>query len=156
MKSCRAPKIPERVLKILSVVGYAGMVAGMVGLLALRAAVSPSPFGVSLQVAAVALLVWARLTFGRRSYHLAANPTEGGLVTWGPYRYIRHPIYSAICLFILVAVVGRWSWQTALWGGLVLGSLLVRIFCEETLVTARYPEYTQYAARTWRIIPLIY
>jgi protein-S-isoprenylcysteine O-methyltransferase Ste14 len=39
---------------------------------------------------------------------------------------------------------------------LVLASAVMRIFCEEALVTARYPEYAQYAATTWRMIPYVY
>ena len=65
------------------------------------------------------LILWARVTFGRRSFHVVANPTEGGLVTSGPYRYIRHPIYAAICLFTWVGVAAHWSWSSALCGGLI-------------------------------------
>jgi protein-S-isoprenylcysteine O-methyltransferase Ste14 len=33
---------------------------------------------------------------------------------------------------------------------------MLRIFCEETLVAARYPEYAQYKATTWRMIPYVF
>jgi hypothetical protein len=38
----------------------------------------------------------------------------------------------------------------------VLGCALLRIFCEEVMVAARYPEYRQYAATTWRMVPYIF
>ena len=50
----------------------------------------------------------------------------------------------------------HWSWSLGLCLGLILGSALLRIFCEETLVAARYPEYAQYSATTWRMIPYVY
>ena len=53
-----------------------------------------------LQLLGLALMIWARLTFGLRSFRFAANPTQGGLVTKGPYRYIRNPIYAAAWLII--------------------------------------------------------
>ena len=53
-------------------------------------------------------------------------------------------------------VVAHWSWASGLQGGLVVGSALLRIFCEEVMVTARYPEYRQYAATTWRMIPYVF
>jgi hypothetical protein len=67
------------------------------------------PIAIALQLIAVALMVLARVTFGRRSFHAAANPTAGGLVTTGPYRIIRHPI-SAACLFGWGPIVVQWSW----------------------------------------------
>src|SRR5881394_4210863 len=142
-------------LKTLSLAGYIVMLAGLLGLAAMRAILSASRWGIALQVAALVLGVWARVTFGRRSFHVAANPTEGGLVTWGAYRYIRHPIYSAICVFVFAVVAGHLSWETGVCAGLVVGSLVMRMLCEETLLAARYPEYRQYAARTWRIIPYV-
>jgi len=143
-------------LKSLSIIGYLGMIGGVLGLLATHSLFSSSPLVISIQVLAFVLFLWARVTFGRRSFHLMANPTEGGLVTTGPYRHIRHPIYAAFCLFTSAGVAAHWSWSVALCGGLVIGSALIRIFCEESLVAARYPEYAQYSARTWRMIPFVY
>src|SRR5436189_4329356 len=143
-------------LKTLSIVGYFGMFGGLLGLVALRAALSVSPFVIAVQVASLLLAVWARVTFRRRSFHVAANPTEGGLVTGGPYHFIRHPIYTAICAFTVAGVAANWSWAAGASGGLVIGSLVMRMFCEEKLVAERYPEYQQYAANTWRMIPYVY
>jgi protein-S-isoprenylcysteine O-methyltransferase Ste14 len=143
-------------LKAFSVLGYLVMVSGVVGLLFLGGLFSSSPFVIAPQAAAVLLLLWARVVFGRRSFHAAANPTAGGLVTWGPYRYIRHPIYTAMCVFAGAAVAGHFSWRTGICGAVVLGGALLRMHCEEILVTAQYPEYTQYAARTRRMVPYVY
>ena len=84
-------------LKTLSIIGYLGMIGGLFGLVVTQALLSNSPFVIAVQVMAVLLFGWARVVFGRRSYHVMANPTQGGLVTSGPYRYIRHPIYTAFC-----------------------------------------------------------
>ena len=142
--------------KSLSVVGYLGMVGGLLGLVAMRGLFSASPLVISMQVAAALLMVWARLTFGRRSFHAVANPTEGGLVTSGPYRYIRHPIYTAVCVFAGAGVAAHRSWIGALCGGAILGGAVVRMIIEEALIAARYPEYVQYKARTWRMIPYLF
>jgi protein-S-isoprenylcysteine O-methyltransferase Ste14 len=143
-------------LKTLSVIGYIGMVGGLLVLLAMRRLFSSSPLVISLQVVALLLFLWARVKFGRRSYHVVADPTAGGLMTDGPYRHIRHPIYASMCLFTVAGVAGRWSWTSGLCAALVLASAIIRILCEEALVTARYPEYAQYAATTWRLIPYVY
>ena len=143
-------------LKVLSIIGYLTMIGGMIALFATGNLFSFSPWVIAPQAGAFVLLLWARLAFGRRSFHLAANPTEGGLVTSGPYRYIRHPIYSAVCLFIGAGAVAHWSWSAGLCGTLVLAGAVLRIYCEEPMVAARYPEYAQYKARTWRMLPYVY
>src|SRR5258706_93783 len=116
-------------LKTLSIIGYLGMITGFLGLLVMRMLFSSLPLVILAQAVALLLFVWARVTFGWRSYHLVANPTKGGLVTGGPYRYIRHPIYAAFCLFIIAADIAHPSWTTGLWAGLVLGCAMLRIFC---------------------------
>ena len=77
-------------------------------------------------------------------------------MTGGPYRYVRHPIYAAMCVFALAGVAAHCSWIAGLCGGIVLASAVIRILCEEALVAARYPEYSHYAATTWRMIPYVY
>jgi protein-S-isoprenylcysteine O-methyltransferase Ste14 len=146
----------SRRLKTLSLIGYFVMIGGMVALIVSRNVFSASPWVIVPQAGAVLLLLWARFAFGRRSFHVAANPTSGGLVTTGPYRHIRHPIYTAVSVFSVAGVLGNWFWTSGLMGGLVVGSVLLRMFCEEKLVTARYPEYRQYATTTWRMIPYVF
>lgn len=142
--------------KAFSAAGYLAMVGGLLGLVFSRNLFSASPFVLAPQALAVLLMLWARFTFGRRSFHAVANPTEGGLVTTGPYRFIRHPIYTAVCLFVLPAVIAHWSVVSVVCGILVLAAALLRIFLEEKMLIARYPEYRQYAARTPRMLPLIF
>jgi protein-S-isoprenylcysteine O-methyltransferase Ste14 len=113
------------------------------------------PISASLQVAGLLLMIWARLTFGVRSFHYAANPTQGGLVTSGPYRYIRNPIYAAAWLILWVGVAVHWSVPNALLGVVIGAGLAVRIACEEKLLRAAYPEYEEYARRTARLIPFL-
>jgi protein-S-isoprenylcysteine O-methyltransferase Ste14 len=143
-------------MKALSVVGYLVMVGGLLGLIFSGNLFSPSPWVVAPQAAAVGLITWARITFGRRSFHVAANPTEGGLVTTGPYRLIRHPIYTAVCLFTLPGVIAHWSMAAGLLGMAVMASALLRIFLEERMLVVRYPEYREYAANTARMIPSLF
>ena len=115
--------------------------------------------GIAAQIAAVLLMVWARLTFGRRSFHAAANPTAGGLVTWGPYRYWRHPIYAAILLFVWVGIHSQHSppsLPAILLAGVATLMTAVRIQAEETLLRSAYPEYATYEKKTKRIIPFVF
>ena len=78
------------------------MVLGLLALIVMRRLLSPSWVVIILQTLGTALMIWARVTFGRRSFHLAANPTEGGLVTTGPY-----PIHPTPYLYRCL-LVGRW------------------------------------------------
>jgi protein-S-isoprenylcysteine O-methyltransferase Ste14 len=132
------------------------MMGGLLGLLALHSLFSTHPLVILVQAMAFVLFLWARLTFGRRSFHAAANPTEGGLVTNGPYRYIRHPIYTALCLFTSAGAAGHWHWLAGLCAVWIIALAILRIKCEEELVVALYPEYVQYAATTWRMVPYVY
>ena len=143
-------------LKALSAVALLLMIGALLGLIATRSLFSPAPIVIAAQVAAVALIVWARTTFGRRSFHATADPTEGGLVTTGPYRFIRHPIYTAICLFAFAGVLANISLIAAGVGLLLFLGALTRMVAEEHLLLRRYPEYAQYAAKTKRMLPFIF
>jgi protein-S-isoprenylcysteine O-methyltransferase Ste14 len=94
-------------LRTRSVVATLLLVVTLVLLLEGHMLLARVPAAIGLQVAAVALMAWARVTFGLRSFHAAANPTAGGLVTHGPYRYWRHPIYAATLLFVWAGLLGQ-------------------------------------------------
>ena len=142
-------------LKRVSIGATAVLPVAMVGLLVRHALFATSLGLVVVQVLAVILVIWARFTFGMRSLHYAANPTDGGLVTSGPYRFVRHPIYAAILFFVWAGVTSRTTLLDVGLRILVSAVTAVRIVAEERLVTARYPGYVAYAARTRRVIPFL-
>lgn len=140
----------------LSIVGFAVAVLA-IAWMAMRSVVfCNEPAGIVVQVLAAALMGWARITFGRRSFHAAANPTQGGLVSHGPYRYWRHPIYAAILYFVWAAAVCHRGKTTAWVGALVITlGLALRMAMEERLLRQEMPGYAEYAARTKRVIPFV-
>ena len=141
---------------VLSSLGFVLMALGLVVLYLTGGLLSPSPIVISFQIAAILLMVWARITFGSRSFHFSASPTQGGLVTTGPYHYVRHPIYTAGMIVALAGIAGNWSITNALLGFVVLAGGIIRILCEEHLLLLEYPEYTEYSTRTSRIIPFVF
>jgi len=143
-------------LRVYSVAGYGIMVLALILLIFVRGLFSSLVVVIAVQILAAMLMVWARVTFGSRSFHFAADATKGGLVTTGPYKYIRHPIYAAVLLFTVAGVLGNFSWLNAGLFVLLCFGVGIRIFCEERLVQIEYPEYTEYAGRTKRIIPLVF
>lgn len=139
--------------KWLSLLGFAAIVVSALLLLQRQELFSRAPRAIALQIAAALLMVWARLTFGMRSFHADAGPTAGGLVTSGPYRFLRHPIYFAILLFIWVGVIAHFSPLAVSLGALATAGAILRLLCEERLLRAQYPEYRDYAGRTKRLLP---
>lgn len=142
--------------RTVSIAALALMAGGFVGLVLTYSLFSPNPAVIGVQAAATALMLWARLAFGIRSFHAPANPTAGELVTRGPYAFVRNPIYTAACAFAIAGGAAHPSWTTLGFVLLVVTGALVRIFAEERALRARYPEYADYARRTKRLVPYLF
>ena len=128
-----------------------------VGSLLLRHALfANNPIAILIQVLAGLLMLWARLTLGWRSFHAAANPTSGGVITKGPYHLFRHPIYAAILYFMWAGVLSHGSALNMLLAAVATAMIAVRMASEERLLVGRYPEYAAYASRTKRVIPFLF
>lgn len=67
--------------------------------------VSFNPIAIIIQILAFGLMIWARITFGFKSFHASANTSKGKLATSGPYMWLRHPIYAAIIYFFLACII---------------------------------------------------
>ncbi len=143
-------------LKVLSLWATVVLIGCVIALGALRSILGTGPITIAIQVAAIVLMIWARLTFGMRSFHATANPTEGGLVCTGAYRYVRHPIYAAVFYFLWAGVAAHLSLKVVLIGLLATAMLGVRIWSEESFLTAAYPEYAVYSRKTARVLPFLF
>jgi protein-S-isoprenylcysteine O-methyltransferase Ste14 len=137
------------------VLAFALMVSGLAWLMIRHEILGRTWTAMACQVLAVLLMIAARLTFGRRSFHAAANPTAGGLVTTGPYRFWRHPIYAAVLYFMWAAALDYHSAPAVAAAMLATIGAAVRMYAEETFLVTAYPDYAAYSARTARVIPFV-
>jgi len=143
-------------LKFASILGYGMAALVLIILVLLKSILAVGFVAVIVQVLAVLLMIWARFTFGRRSFHATADPTEGGLITSGPYHYLRHPIYAAVIYFLWAGILSHLTLLNVILGIVGTIGLFIRIFAEEHLLNKGYPGYSEYARRTKRIIPYIF
>jgi protein-S-isoprenylcysteine O-methyltransferase Ste14 len=113
--------------------------------------------GVVLYAGGGALRIWPVFVLGRRFSGLVAIQPEHKLVTSGPYRYLRHPSYLGLLVYVLGWGLAFRSWAGVVLAGLLLPPLLARIAAEERLLQSQFgAEYDAYRARTSRMIPGIY
>jgi protein-S-isoprenylcysteine O-methyltransferase Ste14 len=117
---------------------------------------SSNPVVIAGQLLGLALIMYARITFGRQRFNISATPAEGPLLRRGPYRVIRHPMYTGASLLLLVTIIGHLSPFTAVIGILILIIIPWRINLEESQLKATYPDYAEYATRTKKLIPFVY
>ena len=131
----------------------------MIGAIILLAATgrlfSSSVPAIAAQLVAVGMLLWARRSFPAKSFRVDAKPSAEAVIRRGPYRLIRHPMYSAALLFIWVAVLSHISIGTVSIGVVVTIIAALRIVFEESFLRDRYPEYAAYAQTTKAVVPYL-
>jgi protein-S-isoprenylcysteine O-methyltransferase Ste14 len=142
--------------KLLSLLAFLAAVAALAVLVLTKSLIAREPISIAVQVAAILFFLWARVTMGWRSFHATANPLESArLVTTGPYGLVRHPIYVALWIFCWAGVADHLSLLSTAMGLVVAAGLFVRMVLEENLLRSRFPEYSEYAKRTKRIVPFV-
>ena len=111
--------------------------------------------GLAVFVLGLALAVWARIYLGRNWGMPMSHKVDPELVTTGPYRRIRHPIYSGIIVAMIgtaIAVSLFWLIAVAVLGGYFLYSAVM----EERYMADRFPDsYPAYKRSTKMLIPFI-
>jgi len=110
--------------------------------------------GSVLLVLAVLLGTWTLLHNRPGNFNVQPQPrARGHLVTDGPYRRVRHPMY----ITVLLGAAGWADCAGGWWRVLIVLALLLvlnaKAALEERLLQARWPEYAAYRARTWRFVP---
>lgn len=111
--------------------------------------------GAILVVIGVAFAVWARVHLGRNWSPVPSIKEGHELVTSGPYRFVRHPIYTGMILAMIGSALSLSVWFLVAVAFCILFIRRVRI--EEKLMTKQFPDqYPSYKKRTWALFPYIY
>ena len=108
-------------------------------------------------IAGIGLGAWALATNRPGNFNIRPQPREGGrLIEHGPYRWIRHPMYSALLLAGLAAawIAGTWTGWIALAALAVVLALKARL--EEDAMARVHAGYAGYRQRTRRFVPGLY
>jgi len=110
--------------------------------------------GVVLGAVAIGFQVWVHDTLQKRWFAATGFGQDHVLITEGPYRWVRHPMYSGLMLYFIALALVSAYWPFAVLAFLMIPLLYRSATSEEALLVERYPiQYSEYTRRTPRLIP---
>jgi protein-S-isoprenylcysteine O-methyltransferase Ste14 len=113
--------------------------------------------GVGVALSGFALLQWAHHALSRNWSDRPRLLSGQALVTTGPYRWVRHPIYTAFLIILSAPLLLTANWLVGLlWIGSTALEVVSRVRYEEALLADAFgDDYNRYAAHTGRLLPRI-
>ena len=114
--------------------------------------------GVGLGLVGIFFLLWVHHTLGKNFSVSGVMKEKQALVTIGPYRWVRHPMYTALFLVTLVYFLISSNWFLGLvWIGWIVGTVATMIRDEEAALIEKFgDEYRVYMQRTGRFLPRVF
>jgi protein-S-isoprenylcysteine O-methyltransferase Ste14 len=110
--------------------------------------------GAILTLLGLLFTVWARVYLGRNWSGVAAVKADHELITGGPYRWVRHPIYSGLALAFVGTAMAVGRWRAVLAVALALIAIAQRIVVEERFMRQQFGvAYDRYAERVRALVP---
>jgi protein-S-isoprenylcysteine O-methyltransferase Ste14 len=150
------------VLRLSGLLGFASVVAYVIHPPWMEWAAVPLPrwlryLAAAVGLSVVPLLVWTLSALGRNITPTVVVRREHTLVTTGPYRWVRHPLYTfGLTAWFAVSVMAANVFMAAL---ILIGGvgIVVRTPKEEARLLERFGDkYREYASRTGRFLPRIF
>lgn len=115
-----------------------------------------STIGVILVAVGLAFAVWARRYLGSNWSADVTVKANHSLVRDGPYRLVRHPIYTGILLGVAGTALAIGEWRAVVGVAFVFLSFSMKSRIEEGRMRDTFPEYEAYQRDTRAIIPFVY
>ena len=111
----------------------------------------------ALTVAGVAIACWARHILGRNWSSVVQIKQDHELIEAGPYRRVRHPIYTGLLLALLGTAIGAGDWRGLLALLIVFVSFWNKYRHEERFLSEQFGQkYLDYMQRTKALIPGVF
>jgi protein-S-isoprenylcysteine O-methyltransferase Ste14 len=110
----------------------------------------------ALSLCGLGVCLWARITIGQNWSGDVTLKESHELIQRGPYRFVRHPIYTGILMIFLGSALFRGYLGGLVALGILFGSFWIKLRMEEELMLKQFPnEYPAYMQRVKRLIPFI-
>ena len=114
------------------------------------------PVGLAVQVGSALLAVWARRHLGRNWSGAITSVVGHQLVRTGPYRLIRHPIYSGMLGMFLGTAVVSGELHALVAFVIIAAAYWRKIRLEEAHLRNVFgAEYEEYRKKSWALIPML-
>ncbi len=118
---------------------------------------SRNPWLFAIQIAGIITGIWAIITMSKSKLNISPIPRPGAvLVRDGLYRYIRHPMYLSLLLFVPPLVERSPGAVNLLVFSVFFINLLAKMYYEERLLKCHFEGYEAYMKETRRLIPYVY
>jgi protein-S-isoprenylcysteine O-methyltransferase Ste14 len=119
-------------------------------------AIWPPALGAALAFAGLAFCVWARLTIAANWSSDVQLKHDHELIVAGPYRWVRHPIYTGVLMMFAGTALAVGEWRAALAVAVAAGAFWRKLRLEETVMRGEFGEaYARYSARVPALIPFV-
>lgn len=146
-------------LRLMGLAVWAGVIVFMINPSLMTWSSLPLPAsirwaGVALTMITAGLLIWTLRSLGPNLTDTVVTRAAHTLVTRGPYRWVRHPFYDCMALFMLSIALMMANWFVIVSGAVMFTLLAIRSRSEEQKLLERFGEpYRAYRAATGRFVP---
>ncbi len=126
----------------------------------LSLAVTPQTFvtaaiGAAVCVAGLCVAIWSRWTLGGNWSSEVTFKVGHQLVKTGPYRLVRHPIYTGVLLMCLGPVIQFGRLHCWLGLAIIALGLWIKLKQEEAIMLRHFPDYSDYCKEVKALIPFV-
>jgi protein-S-isoprenylcysteine O-methyltransferase Ste14 len=112
--------------------------------------------GAALTFAGLAFAIWARFVIAGNWSSYVELKRDHELIVAGPYRWVRHPIYTGLLLAFVGSALAVGEWRGVLAVAIVAASFWRKLKLEEAVMRRQFGEaYARYAARVPALIPFL-
>jgi protein-S-isoprenylcysteine O-methyltransferase Ste14 len=113
--------------------------------------------GLVIEIAGLGLAIWARRHLGRNWSGEITIKEEHQLIQTGPYRYLRHPIYTGLLTMYAGLALATGEWLGVMGMGLAVMAYWRKTRLEEATLGAAFgAEYDAYRRDTWAVVPGVF
>jgi len=119
-------------------------------------AIWPAALGAALTFAGAGFSIWARFTIAANWSSDVQLKRDHELIVEGPYRWVRHPIYTGVLLMFAGTALAVGEWRGALAVVVAAAAFWRKLRLEEAVMRRQFGEaYARYAARAAALIPFL-